>query len=45
VNSVTDDAAVYGKLLDLGLMSFSTDYPDVTMSEIKNYYEKHSAKK
>lgn len=41
----TDDPSVYGKLLDLGLMSFSTDYPDVAMREIKNYYGKHSAKK
>lgn len=41
----TDEPSIYGKLLDLGLMSFSTDYPDVAMSEIKNYYKKHSAKK
>lgn len=41
----TDSSSVYGKLLDLGLMSFSTDYPDVAMGEIKSYYKEHSAKK
>jgi hypothetical protein len=25
---------------DLGLMSFVTDYPDVTMRELKTYYAK-----
>ncbi len=34
----TRDAAVYGQLLDLGVMSFATDYPDVTLREIKAYY-------
>lgn len=34
----TTDAAVYGQLLDLGVMSFATDYPDVTLREIKAYY-------
>jgi glycerophosphoryl diester phosphodiesterase len=41
----TDSTTVYGQLLDLGLMSFATDYPDVTKREIKYYYEKHSSKK
>ncbi len=35
----TDDPAVYGQLLDLGVMSFATDHPDVTLREIKAYYE------
>lgn len=35
----TDDPTVYGKLLDLGVMSFATDHPDVTLREIKAYYE------
>jgi hypothetical protein len=26
--------------LDLGVASFATDHPDVTMQAIKNYYEK-----
>jgi glycerophosphoryl diester phosphodiesterase len=41
----TDDPTVYGKLLDLGLMSFATDYPDVTLREIKAYYAKKKAGK
>ncbi len=39
----TEDPSVYGKLLDLGLMSFATDYPDVAWREIKAYYEKNPA--
>ncbi len=31
----TTHASVYGKLLELGVMSFATDYPDVTLREIK----------
>ncbi|MDO8545663.1 MAG: glycerophosphodiester phosphodiesterase family protein [Opitutaceae bacterium] len=34
----TDDPGVYAKLLDLGVMSFATDHPDVTMRELKAYY-------
>lgn len=34
------DRDVYGKLMDLGLASFATDYPDVTMNELKEYYQK-----
>ena len=30
--------AVYAKLLDLGLMSFATDHPDVTWAAINAYY-------
>lgn len=41
----TDDRTVYAKLLDLGLGSFSTDYPDTTMQEIKTYYRKSAQKK
>jgi glycerophosphoryl diester phosphodiesterase len=37
----TDDPSVYAPLLDLGVMSFATDHPDVTMREIKAYYERH----
>ena len=35
----TTDAQVYAQLLDLGVMSFATDHPDVTLREIKAYYE------
>jgi hypothetical protein len=31
-------AGVYAKLLDLGLMSFATDHPDVTWDAIRAYY-------
>jgi glycerophosphoryl diester phosphodiesterase len=34
----TKDPAVYAQLLDLGVMSFATDYPDITLREIKAYY-------
>ncbi len=40
----TGDPAVYAQLLDLGLMSFATDHPDVAWQEIKKYYQKKSAK-
>jgi glycerophosphoryl diester phosphodiesterase len=30
---------VYWKLLDLGLMSFATDHPDVTWQAVQKYYE------
>lgn len=29
---------IYEKLLDLGLMSFATDHPDVTWDAVKSYY-------
>jgi hypothetical protein len=29
---------IYWKLLDLGLMSFATDHPDVTWDAVKSYY-------
>jgi glycerophosphoryl diester phosphodiesterase len=35
----TDDPSVYGRLLDLGVMSFATDHPDIALREIKAYYE------
>lgn len=41
----TDDPAVYGKLLDLGVMSFATDYPDITLRELKAYYAAKAAAK
>jgi glycerophosphoryl diester phosphodiesterase len=34
----TEDPSVYAKLLDLGVMSFATDHPDVAVREIKAYY-------
>ena len=34
------DAAVYWQLMDLGVASFATDYPDVTMEAIREYYAK-----
>lgn len=34
----TAEAKVYGQLLDLGVMSFATDHPDVALREIKAYY-------
>lgn len=37
----TDDAGVYAPLLDLGVMSFATDHPDITLREIKAYYARH----
>jgi glycerophosphoryl diester phosphodiesterase len=41
----TTDASVYAKLIDLGVMSFATDHPDVTLRELKAYYAaKKSAK-
>lgn len=40
----TEDATVYRKLLDLGVMSFATDNPDVVLKEIKNYYQEKSLK-
>lgn len=39
----TDNPAVYGQLLDLGVMSFATDHPDITLREIKAYYAKKTA--
>ncbi len=37
----TSDAGAYAALMDLGVASFATDHPDVTMREIKAYYAKH----
>lgn len=34
----TDDPSVYAKLMDLGVMSFATDHPDVATREVKAYY-------
>ena len=33
------DADIYRRLLDLGVASFATDYPDVTMRAITEYYK------
>jgi glycerophosphoryl diester phosphodiesterase len=33
-------APIYWQLLDLGLGSFATDHPDVTLDAVKKYYEK-----
>jgi glycerophosphoryl diester phosphodiesterase len=35
----TDDPGVYAKLMELGVMSFATDHPDVATREVKAYYE------
>ena len=35
----TEDPSVYAKLMDLGVMSFATDHPDVATREVKAYYE------
>ncbi|MBM3852335.1 MAG: hypothetical protein FJ399_04175 [Verrucomicrobia bacterium] len=34
----TDDPGVYARLLDLGVMSFATDHPDVALRELRAYY-------
>ncbi|QQE13465.1 hypothetical protein JD969_08415 [Planctomycetota bacterium] len=36
------DQKVYWMLLDLGVDSFATDYPDVTTQAVDAYYKKHS---
>ena len=36
----TDDEHVYHTLMDLGVESFSTDYPDAALRAVKNYYSK-----
>lgn len=33
------DPEVYKRLMDLGCASFATDYPDITMKAIREYYE------
>ncbi|MCC7337130.1 MAG: hypothetical protein IT422_18720 [Pirellulaceae bacterium] len=33
------DAVTYAQLLDAGLASFATDYPDVTLNAVREYYE------
>lgn len=38
------DAKVYWQLLDLGIMSFATDYPDVTIKAVRDYYEQAKTK-
>ncbi|MDB6119169.1 MAG: hypothetical protein JWO08_2950 [Verrucomicrobiaceae bacterium] len=35
----TDDSSAYHQLLDLGVMSFATDHPDVAMRELVAYYK------
>jgi glycerophosphoryl diester phosphodiesterase len=40
----TNDPSVYAKLLDLGVMSFATDHPDIAVREIKAYYATRKAK-
>jgi glycerophosphoryl diester phosphodiesterase len=34
------DPKVYSALLDLGVASFATDHPDITVKAVKDYYEK-----
>lgn len=38
VFAFTEDPTVIAQLLDLGVMSFATDHPDVVMRELKAYY-------
>ncbi len=33
------DAVTYSQLLDAGLASFATDYPDVTLKAVRDYYQ------
>jgi len=33
------EPAVYWQLLDLGAMSFATDYPDITLKAVHDYYQ------
>ncbi len=35
------DAEIYRLLLDLGLASFATDHPEVTLKVVKDYYNQH----
>jgi glycerophosphoryl diester phosphodiesterase len=35
------DPNIYSALLDLGVASFATDHPDVTVQAVKDYYAKH----
>jgi glycerophosphoryl diester phosphodiesterase len=39
------DPKLFRKLMDLGAMSFATDYPDVMMKTIREYYGERPAKK
>jgi glycerophosphoryl diester phosphodiesterase len=39
------DAAVYRRLLELGVASFATDYPDVVMRAVREYYGEERPKK
>ncbi len=34
------DVAVIKKLLDLGVASFSTDYPELALKAVRDYYER-----
>ncbi|MDB5297095.1 MAG: ugpQ 4, partial [Phycisphaerales bacterium] len=34
----SNHAQVYWRLMDLGVMSFATDHPDVTLDAVKRYY-------
>lgn len=35
------DPNVYHKLLDLGVASFATDHPEITLKAVSDYYKKH----
>jgi len=39
----TDSGLVYAQLLDLGVMSFATDHPDICLREIRAYYDRRPA--
>ena len=36
------DPAIYAQLLDLGLASFATDHPEITVQAVRDYYAKRS---
>jgi glycerophosphoryl diester phosphodiesterase len=37
-----DDADVFWRLMDLGVASFATDYPDVTVQAVREYYSRRA---
>jgi glycerophosphoryl diester phosphodiesterase len=41
----TEDPSVFAKLMDLGVMSFATDHPDVAIRELKAYYAAREGQK
>lgn len=41
----TKDPTAYTRLLDLGVASFATDFPDVTSEAVRQYYQKKDGKR